>query len=620
MGGGSFEINLTAAQLLDPSRADPMNASPAFGPQAGGPELRGAQPESWRWALGLVILCVSGMGLLTAQLANLIPRTEYWAVLTDDTLRGVLALLAGFACRRRGRALDDVYAPAWRAFGAYLLWFGVTTVYLIVMGDLYSPTTKPPQWRHVGYLVAFAYLAKAVLLWPTIPGLRSQRLQTFLDGLLIAVASLFLGWDVVLRGLMQVNAGFLPLMFLMIYPALSITITVAWFIQESRRARPYALAPLTLLRAALLLGLSEWVLAAQLAQHGSSGVFGPSEILDMLAHLSMLCFGLAALWPQGNRRIEPVTAGHSRLELALPFVLPMLVAVYAADQVLMGHPPDSAMAITGVLLGGLLCLRQYLALRDVRELSQTLESRVEERTRALEESQAVVLRTQRMNMVATLGAGLVHDFKNLLNIIRGMSAVVQMDVDRGSAPNSEDLVAIQSAATQADDMAGHLMTLGRQLEHEIQSFDLGEQVLEFHPILKRLVPSNITVTLEPEPVLLPIKGDPLQIQQILVNLVSNARDAMPAGGSIRILTGLRVSETTPLQAELRVMDDGSGMPSEILARIFDPFFTTKDPGKGTGLGLASVKAIVEGSGGTLQAQSEPGKGTTFRLAFPLVTA
>jgi signal transduction histidine kinase len=183
----------------------------------------------------------------------------------------------------------------------------------------------------------------------------------------------------------------------------------------------------------------------------------------------------------------------------------------------------------------------------------------------------------------------------------------------GRPPEPGDLEAIQLASQKGAELATRLMALGRAQKREPALLDLVAQVQESERLLRALAPPPIRLEVTAGAGDLRVRADALEVQQVLVNLVANARDAMPTGGELCISTARHGSGRGLV---LRVSDTGTGMSPEVAARAFDPFFTTKEAGSGTGLGLASVKAIVEGMGGTIELDSAPGRGTTFTLVLP----
>ncbi|HEX6629176.1 MAG TPA: PAS domain S-box protein [Gemmatimonadaceae bacterium] len=236
--------------------------------------------------------------------------------------------------------------------------------------------------------------------------------------------------------------------------------------------------------------------------------------------------------------------------------------------------------------------------------------------------------SQKMDAVGRLAGGIAHDFNNLLTVIRLNTEIIMEGFDP-TDPRSEDVKQIRSAAERASSLTRQLLAFSRKQILQPRVLDLNSVVNSVEPMLRRLIGEDITIASS-----CAARGyivaDPGQLEQILVNLVVNARDAMPEGGTISIETGnveldeTYTSEHAPVipgrYVMLAVGDNGIGMNRDIREHAFDPFFTTKEAGKGTGLGLATVYGIVKQSGGYVWIYSEPGLGTTLKLYFPEVSS
>jgi two-component system, cell cycle sensor histidine kinase and response regulator CckA len=255
--------------------------------------------------------------------------------------------------------------------------------------------------------------------------------------------------------------------------------------------------------------------------------------------------------------------------------------------------------------------------RDITERKQT-----EELLRRRDEQ---LRQAQKMEAVGRLSGGIAHDFNNLLGVIIGYSEAIEYRTEP-SDPLRKNATEIRKAGERAASLTNQLLAFSRQQVLQPQVLDLNALVTDMGKMLRRLIGIHIELTTELATDLGQIKAEQSQIEQVILNLVVNARDAMPYGGNLLIETSnLDVDEDLAsafpfLQPGpyvlLRVKDTGIGMDAETRRHIFEPFFTTKEPGKGTGLGLATVYGVVKQSGGGVIVDSEPGKGTTFKIFLP----
>jgi len=232
-----------------------------------------------------------------------------------------------------------------------------------------------------------------------------------------------------------------------------------------------------------------------------------------------------------------------------------------------------------------------------------------------------------MEAVGRLAGGIAHDFNNLLTVILSYCEALTTHLDKPDRLH-RDLTEITSAADRAAALTRQLLAFSRRQLMQPKVMSLNDTIESLQKMWPRLIGEDVEARLELTPELWPIKADPHQIEQVLLNLVVNARDAMPRGGVLTIRTanigpesGLRPDQNGSAGVagqcvEMAVTDSGIGMDPATKAKIFEPFFTTKEVGKGTGLGLATVYGIVEQSGGKIVVDSDPGLGATFRILFP----
>lgn len=234
-------------------------------------------------------------------------------------------------------------------------------------------------------------------------------------------------------------------------------------------------------------------------------------------------------------------------------------------------------------------------------------------------------RALKMQAVGRLAAGLAHDFKNLLAAIHGFAQLLQRRGHLSGKPQ-EWTQGIIDAAAQASELAGQLLTFSRGQPQDLKPLSLNTVLKDVLSIVQGVVTPRVDVVLTPSPGLWEVRADRLQLERVVVNLVANARDAMPDGGRLTMHTANVILRAHDLAFDLEVKpgnyvllsvsDTGTGMSNDVQAHIFEPFFTTKTAGAGTGLGLATVYGIVKQSGGAIRVRSQPGQGATFDIYLP----
>jgi len=233
--------------------------------------------------------------------------------------------------------------------------------------------------------------------------------------------------------------------------------------------------------------------------------------------------------------------------------------------------------------------------------------------------------SQKMEAIGRLAGGVAHDFNNLLGVIIGYSEMVLRDMGPDDR-RWRQIEQIHRSGERAASLTRQLLAFSRKQILELRVLDLDALLSDMEKMLRRLIGEDVELVTRPDPLLRPIKADPGQIEQIVMNLVVNSRDAMPQGGTITIETAnvdldrefVRTHEGARPgpHVMMAVSDTGIGMTSDVQAQIFEPFFTTKESGKGTGLGLSTVYGIVTQSGGYISVHSEPGQGTRFEVYLP----
>jgi PAS domain S-box-containing protein len=246
----------------------------------------------------------------------------------------------------------------------------------------------------------------------------------------------------------------------------------------------------------------------------------------------------------------------------------------------------------------------------------------EEERKRLEER---LKHSQKMEAVGTLAGGIAHDFNNLLAVVMGYAEHALEQKSAGSLPKN-DLERIVNAAKRGSDLVQKILAFSRKRSGEFKAIELNQEVQAAAEILQRILPKMIDIKLGLSTEPLPVWGDSALLQQVILNLASNARDAMPDGGELSIATDAFTPDDDDLAAHpefqarayarLKVRDTGEGLSPELVEKVFDPFFTTKEVGSGTGLGLAMVYGIVKDHGGVITCDSDPAQGTSFVVYLP----
>jgi signal transduction histidine kinase/CheY-like chemotaxis protein len=352
-------------------------------------------------------------------------------------------------------------------------------------------------------------------------------------------------------------------------------------------------------------------------------------VLAAMLGVSQIMFGLWSMVPGQNIPVSfaffPIV-GYAGLRFGPPgaATLVAFVAGFALPIAALGVGPfaDYSVPLTILLLHAFLLLAwvSSLTLAAVRaEWEDALQRRI-----ALEEQ---LRHSQKMEAVGRLAGGIAHDFNNLLTAIIGYTEIVMV----GLGPNDPlraDAEEISRAAMRAADLTRQMLAFSRKQILQPKVIDLNTTLARVEPMLRRVIGEDIVMTIAAKATRPQVRVDPGQIEQVIMNLVVNARDAMPRGGRLTVETGDTVVDPGMMPPEVKpgpyvmlaVSDTGIGMSAEVRARVFEPYFTTKEVGKGTGLGLSTAYGIVRQSDGHIQVYSEPAQGTTFRIYLPRTEA
>jgi signal transduction histidine kinase len=555
------------------------------------------------------VLSLLGVGSLGfAFLVAELPGRAGWVL--SVTLMMVLNLLTFFLALARASA-DPRERAGWRLFAA-----GVGVALLAKAGWFQLPGTLlgGTALRVLQYAanpLSSILMAAGVWRWPW----RERRDSPFIGilGSLVFCLSFFqLSW---IGGAMGSWGDVRPPVEILAYTLSSRLVLVggmaSFFIAEDpRRLR----GPLGWLLLNSLLSFAH--VSYGLHQDGGFPAFAHSAMLALGPLTSgILLLVPYAAWPAEARlEAREVSTGLSGALFHLPFlaVSGLLVVALAGRS-----RPRPAVLIAYLALTVALVVRQFLLQERLAASHRDMESRVAERTKELERMQDVVLLNERLNAVVVLGAGLVHDLNKGLDSILSAAEVIQMEMERRMKVSGFAVEAIIQAVERSAMLSSRVMDFSRRLQEEGEVRDLRRELAALEGLLRLLVPCHVHLLLQPGQEPAPVRIHTEDLKQILLNLVANARDALPTGGTIRVAVG---KEAKTGETYLDVEDTGVGIPEEHREHVFEPFFTTKDPSMATGLGLASVKVLLERAKGRVEVSSAMGQGTRFRLLFPSTPA
>jgi signal transduction histidine kinase len=326
----------------------------------------------------------------------------------------------------------------------------------------------------------------------------------------------------------------------------------------------------------------------------------------------------------GNRAAIVVLAGVAALVAAAAFVFTQLGApCFSAEA---NDPMQVAnwvrMGITALALIACILLLFGIVNDGIAAVAAEAHAGLDRERRERDERQTAeraLAESQRKEIVSRVAAGAAHDLNNVLTAIMGAADLAALSAADAQEVRAE-IALISDSAARAAALTRQLLAFGRQQITQRRRVSLAEITRGLEGLIQRLTPSNIDLTIDAAPDLPQVQADPAQIEQVILNLCVNARDAMPDGGrlSLRVFAG-RLGDGAPAVA-VSVADTGSGIPDDLREKIFDPFFTTKVEGQGTGLGLATVRIIVSAHGGDIRCDSRMGEGTTMTVLLPRAEA
>ncbi|MHB1243617.1 MAG: hybrid sensor histidine kinase/response regulator, partial [Gaiellaceae bacterium] len=536
-----------------------------------------------------IALALSSALFAAVWLATPLPREVRIGAI--DALWLVTALLAAAACLlARRRPENEHLRRSFALFaGGSLAWAAGQAVrtYQEVVQGLDAPVFALAD---VGFWLAVPLFGAAIACWPREAA--PWSLGRALDLALVAGFATFFGIELVLEPLLTVEAGGIETVYAVVYPPAEIFLFGA------------VLAALTLdgWRDRARLELASVALVVMAVGHAGythlGGDYTTGGLLDPLWIVGLAGVGWAALAPAGWRG-QRGWIGERTRALAPSGALILLVLGGVGVGLAGRAPLDTVHRVA--LFGLVLLLAARQAHTQIALLAQMAEQRrLQERLQ----------QSEKLEAVGRLAGGVAHDFNNLLTAIDGYSDLALNQLAPGH-PARSDIEEVRRAAQRAAELTRQLLAFSRRQVLAPRVVDLNAVIADAARMLAKLAGEHVELRFTPdrEPAL--VRVDPGQLEQVVTNLVVNARDAMPSGGTISIATA-----SEPAHVLLTVSDTGTGMSEETRAHAFEPFFTTKEVGKGTGLGLAVVHGIVVQSGGEISVSSRPGLGSSFELRFP----
>jgi signal transduction histidine kinase len=461
------------------------------------------------------------------------------------------------------------------------------------------------------FLAFYPLLFAGVLLLPRRHPAAGGATAALVDMAVIAVTAAAALWITLVRPLWihEAGAGWDARLITVAYPIGDLLLLwVAGDLLLRGRVRAAAGVPFLIALAAAVLITADLIYAVQVLD----GTYVSGNPLGILWTAGLALLGLAAV---RGATADPDPA-HAARDPRLTSALLAAAALVVLWSLLVMAPADPVVAAAALAGAALLVVRQVFTIAANRHLEQALhranaelEERVRARTAELAAAHRRLAEAERLEAVGRVAGAVAHDFNNILTAVSGHAELARLKSGDGAVQQHLDQVLI--AGRRAAELAHRLMASARPPRPEPQPVDLAALVREVVDQIAATLPPSVAIAIRLPEAPAVVQADPGQLHQVLMNLCVNARDAMPAGGRLELAVA-RIDGWV----ELTVADTGQGMDESVRARLFEPYFTTKEPGKGNGLGLATVRAIVRQHQGTISVDSAPGAGARFTVRLP----
>ena len=577
--------------------------------------------HKWWWAGCAIGAILIASRIVLQQLSPELSQ-QVWTDIHGVARSSLAALGLGAAAIVTGRG--------WRAPATGWLLLSLAMVLWSVGSscELYASLLSHGQrnpWSDLFYVLVYPFFLAGVLFLPRENRRSGDRLRLAIDLGVAAIAAVVVQMLViVMPTLASPNATNQPLTLLvsLAYPSGDVLVLCATMILVATGRVSGMTTPSWLLAGgAGLLVVTDTIFGHQLLTNSYQG----GNYLGILWTASLVLIGLA-----GVRAATTPSVPVSEMSTGRFFQRPEFGSLLLSSICFMtawlvvssnGSGPGHdfvSVAVLAIII--LTVIRQSLALMDNRRLNLqlvqanlALDERVRTRTAELLAAQDQMRQGQKMEAIGRLAGGVAHDFNNLLTVILGNADLALRQTQLDEATRTKFTV-IRGAGRRAAELTRQLLTFSRRAPVQPVPLDLAAVVMEVGEMMERLLPAGIRLTVTAALGGAIVRADPGQLVQVVLNLAINARDAMPQGGHLTLSTTLSPDHQ---HVELCVTDTGTGMDEVTRQRVFEPFFTTKAHGSGTGLGLATVHAIVTQSGGEIAIESAVGRGTTFHITFPV---